>query len=215
VHLVERVEGAWSEVRVGLDDEERLVEALVAAPPELALAADRVASGADVPDGCRLPIPDTTREWLERVAMLLDHGEVLLIDYVDDVRGLVQRGQAEWLRTYAGHGRGAAPLDAPGRQDITCDVPIEYLRWAAARAGFAIAGETSQAEWLTSLGIDELVAAGDATWRERAHVGDLEAVAGRSRGIEAAALTDPAGLGAHRVITLTVGAANVPTGGGR
>ncbi|MEX0664444.1 MAG: SAM-dependent methyltransferase [Acidimicrobiia bacterium] len=214
VHLVERVEGEWSEVRVRLDDEERLVEALVPAPPELAIEADRVGS-ADVPGGSRLPIPVATKDWLERIAMLLDHGEVLLIDYMDDVRGLLQRGQASWLRTYAGHGRGSAPLDAPGHQDITCDVPIEYLGLAAARAGFTIAGETSQAEWLAGLGVDELVAAGDATWRDRAHIGDLEAIAGRSRGVEAAALTDPDGLGAHRVVTLTVGAASVPKDGGR
>ena len=34
----------------------------------------------------------------------------------------------------------------------------------------------------------------------RGHVGDLEAIAGRSRVVEAAALTDPGGLGAHRVL---------------
>ena len=39
-----------------------------------------------------------------------------------------------------------------------------------------------------------------ARWDERAHVGDLEAVRHRSRITEAAALTDPAGLGAHRVL---------------
>jgi hypothetical protein len=82
-------------------------------------------------------------------------------------------------------------------------VPIEFLRWASERAGFTIASETTQAEWLAGLGIDELVAEGDDTWRARAHLGDLEAVAGRSRGVEAAALTDPTGLGAHRVVTLT------------
>jgi hypothetical protein len=52
------------------------------------------------------------------------------------------------------------------------------------------------------LGIDQLVEAGRATWRERAHLGDLEALAGRSRATEATALTDPTGLGAHRVVVL-------------
>jgi SAM-dependent MidA family methyltransferase len=203
VHLVERADGSWLEVRVGLDDDDHLCETLVPAPPELASEADHVSAGADVPDRGRLPVPVAITEWLERVAALLDRGEVLLVDYADDVRGLVQRGQTEWLRTYAGHGRGAAPFDAPGRQDITCDVPIEFLRWASERAGFTIASETTQAEWLAGLGIDELVAEGDDTWRARAHLGDLEAVAGRSRGVEAAALTDPTGLGAHRVVTLT------------
>ena len=80
------------------------------------------------------------------------------------------------------HGRGATPLEAPGRQDITCDVPLEHLRWAAERAGFAVDRRVAQAEWLRALGIDELVAEGEAIWRERAHIGDLAAIAGRSRG---------------------------------
>jgi hypothetical protein len=51
-------------------------------------------------------------------------------------------------------------------------------------------------------GIAELVAEGDAMWQEGAARGDLVAIAGRSRGVEAAALTDPGGLGAHRVLVL-------------
>ena len=51
---------------------------------------------------------------------------------------------------------------------------------------------------------------GSASWwttaggcgKSEAHLGDLEAIAGRSRVAEAAALTDPAGLGAHRVVVL-------------
>jgi hypothetical protein len=39
-------------------------------------------------------------------------------------------------------------------------------------------------------------------WQEGAARGDLVAIAGRSRGVEAAALTDPGGLGAHRVLVL-------------
>jgi SAM-dependent MidA family methyltransferase len=202
VHLVERGDDVWNEVRVGVDDEHRFTELIVPAPAELATEADHVAAGADVSNGRRLPVPLALRGWLEQIGSLLDRGEALLIDYADDARGLAQRGQAEWLRTYAAHGRGATPLEAVGHQDITCDVPIEHLRWAAERAGFTVATETSQAEWLHDLGIDDLVAEGEATWRERAHIGDLAAIAGRSRAVEAAALTDSTGLGAHRVLII-------------
>ena len=41
---------------------------------------------------------------------------------------------------------------------------------------------------------------GRAIWRERAAIGDLEAVRARSRVTEAEALLDPAGLGAFRVL---------------
>jgi hypothetical protein len=56
---------------------------------------------------------------------------------------------------------------------------------------------------LRDLGIEELVEQGRRTWEARAHIGDLEALAGRSRATEAAALCDPAGLGAHRVLTFS------------
>lgn len=202
VHLVERAGRGWDEVRVGCDDDGRFVELVVPAPDELASEADHVAADVEVADGRRLPVPIATRGWLERVAMLLTRGDVLLVDYIDDARGLIERGQSAWLRTYSSHGRGATPLEALGHQDITCDVPLEHLRWAATRAGFAVTGEVAQADWLRALGIDDLVAAGEEIWRERAHLGDLAAIAGRSRAVEAAALTDSTGLGAHRVVTL-------------
>ena len=74
---------------------------------------------------------------------------------------------------------------------------------AASRAGFQLTAAVTQAEWLSSLGIEALVDRARATWEARAHVGDLEAVRQRSRVTEAAALVDPAGLGAHRVLVFT------------
>ena len=60
----------------------------------------------------------------------------------------------------------------------------------------------TQAEWLARFGLDALVDEGRRIWAAGAHRGDLAAVAGRSRTVEAAALTDPRGLGAHRVVVL-------------
>ena len=184
---------------------DRLVELPVPAPEELASEADAVAAGADVPSGARVPVPEAMREWLARVAALLRRGVVVLVDYADDAAGLLARGQDGWLRTYRSHGRGTDPLDAPGSQDITSDVPLEYLCDVATRAGFSVLTVTSQEQWLRELGVDQLVVEGEATWRERAHIGDLEAVAGRSVPVEAAALTDAEGLGGHRVVVLRRG----------
>jgi SAM-dependent MidA family methyltransferase len=136
---------------------------------------------------------------------MLRRGMLVVIDYADDVASLLARGQRSWLRTYREHHRGGDPLDAPGEQDVTCDVVVEHLRLAAARAGLVLVESSTQAEWLGRLGLDELVEAARAEWRERAHVGDLAAVAARSRVGEADALTDPTGLGAHRVFVFTKG----------
>jgi SAM-dependent MidA family methyltransferase len=207
VRVVERTADGWAEARVGLGPAgAAFVESIVPASVELTAEADAVAAGTEVGVGVRLPVPLVLRDWLARAASILHRGEVVVIDYADDVAGLIARGSnagpSGWLRTYRAHGRGTDPLETPGAQDITYDVPLEYLRAVAARAGFAVTGETSQAEWLRTLGVDGLADEGAAIWRERAAIGDLEAVAGRSRVTEAAALTAPAGLGAHRVLTL-------------
>ena len=130
-------------------------------------------------------------------------GTLITIDYVDDAAGVVQRGEAGWLRTYRAHERSRSPLDAPGTQDITADVVREQLLRAAHAAGLTLESDVSQAEWLGDLGVDELAAVARRAWEARAHVGDLDALAARSRVVEAAALTDPNGLGGHRVVTFT------------
>jgi hypothetical protein len=201
VHVVERTDGGWLEVRVDVTDA-GFVEVLVPAAPTVAAEADLLADGAVVPLGARLPVPLAARAWLERVATLVRRGEVLLFDYVDTVSSLAARGPDAWMRTYRGHERGDAPLHAPGSQDITTDVPLEYLRRVAERTGLPVVEYVHQRDWLAHHGIADLVAEGDAQWREGAARGDLTALAGRSRGVEAAALTDPGGLGAHRVLVL-------------
>ena len=140
-------------------------------------------------------------EWVAAAAGLLHRGALLLLDYTADWDELIAR-DGGWLRTYAGHARGADPLTAPGTQDVTVDVPVAMVYRAAARAGLEVALDATQAEWLAGLGIDALVAEGRARWEAGASAPDLDALAGRSRVTEAAALTDPAGLGGHRVLRL-------------
>ena len=124
-----------------------------------------------------------------------------VIDYGAPVEELAARGQAAWLRTYRAQRPGGSPLDAPGAQDITADVPREALLRAAAAVGLSVLTETTQAEWLRSLGVGALVEEARAAWHGRAAT-DLAAIAARSRVHEADALLDPAGLGAHRVTIL-------------
>jgi SAM-dependent MidA family methyltransferase len=143
-------------------------------------------------------------DWLRRCSTMLRRGAVILIDYVEPLSALLARGTEGWLRTYRSQGRGGHVLDDPGGQDITADVPLEALRRSALRAGFTIATETTQADWLRSLGAGELVEEARAAWHSRSTT-DLASLAARSRVTEADALLDPGGLGAHRVVVLTKG----------
>ena len=136
----------------------------------------------------------------------------MLVDYVVDVDELLARG-ARWLRTYRAHGRGGDPLDAPGTQDITADVVREQLARRRARRRASRSSTTERRPTgCADLGIDELVAAG------RQRVGGTARPAatstrspGAAASAKAAALTDPAGLGAHRVVTLAKPTQTAPT----
>lgn len=193
--VMERTPSGWDEIRVGVDGG-RFVEVPVPADGSLAPAFE-------APTGSRLPLQREIDAWLAACATALNRGVVVVIDYTAPAGVLATRGQSGWLRTYRAHQRGDDPLSAPGTQDVTTDVVTETLHRAARRAGFTVALETTQADWLAGLGIDEMVEAGREHWDARAHVGDIDALAARSRVTEAAALTDPAGLGTHTVTVLT------------
>ena len=153
--------------------------------------------GHEVGDRCpnpetRLtPRQDQACAWLSQALSTLDRGTVMVIDYMSTTEDMAARPWPEWLRTYRNHERGDDPWSVPGTQDITCEVALDQLSAVCPPTRVA-----AQATWLRTHGIDELVAEGATAWREGAVQGGLEALAGRSRSIEAEALLDPAGLGA-------------------
>jgi SAM-dependent MidA family methyltransferase len=173
--LLERSGERTCEVRVGLEDE-RLVEVLV--PTELSVATGRE------------PVQTAAAHWVRDARALARR--IVVLDYADTTSAMAARPWTEWLRTYRGHQRGGHPLDDLGTQDITCEVALDQLP--------APDSNMAQADWLRGHGLDELVDEGRRVWTERASIGDLDAVRARSRVTEAEALTDPAGLGAFRVL---------------
>jgi SAM-dependent MidA family methyltransferase/signal transduction histidine kinase len=185
--LAERTVQGWSEVRVGLAGSS-LAEVLVP------VDAERL---PDAAVGSRVPLQPAAAGWLRDALDLAGvGGRVVAIDYASTTAELASRPWTDWVRTYRKHERGGPPLEELGTQDITCEVAIDQL-------GVAPMSNTSQAEWLRSHGIDELVEEGRSIWAERAAIGDLAAVRARSRITEAEALLDPAGLGAFRVLEWT------------
>jgi SAM-dependent MidA family methyltransferase len=200
--LLEWRDGSWYEVRVGADShqDDALVETFVAAPPDTAAVANRLTDGCQLADGARLPLQRRAAAWLQRALSGLEGGRLVVVDYADTSPVLASTPWASWLRTFRQHQPGKALLDNPGSQDITCVVAIDQL--ATVRPPTT---EESQAAWLTEHGIDRLVDAARQTWRERAPLGDLEALRARSRVHEGDALIDPEGLGGFRVLEWVVG----------
>jgi len=194
--LAEHRSGEWREVRVdvGRTAGAGLTERLVPLDGERAQLLDRLVPAP--PDGARAPLQDAARAWLrDALAVAGPRGRVVVIDYAATTAELAGRPQNQWVRTYRGHRHGAGFLDALGEQDVTCEVAVDQLATVKRPVS-----DQPQAEWLRAWGIDELVAEGRAQWAERAHVGDLAALASRSRIGEAEVLVDPSGLGRFRVV---------------
>ncbi|MFT4989809.1 MAG: SAM-dependent MidA family methyltransferase [Acidimicrobiales bacterium] len=184
--IAERVTNGWAFVDVGADSG-RL--GLQAGPADREL--DHLSDLApDANSGTRVPVALQAREWVKHAVANADR--VLVFDYAASTPELARRDQAGWLRTYAGHRRGSDPLVDPGQSDITHDVPIDQLPLSDQ--------QHLQADWLNLHGLPERVKAARQTWTERAHIGDLQAMAARSAIGEAEALTDPAGLGSFVVL---------------
>ncbi|HEY0625707.1 MAG TPA: SAM-dependent methyltransferase [Allosphingosinicella sp.] len=73
-------------------------------------------------------------------------GAALIVDY-----GHVRSGTGDTLQAVEKHGF-ADPWEQPGARDLTVHVDFEALRKAA--AGVALAGPTTQGEWLKEMGIE-------------------------------------------------------------
>lgn len=197
--LLERRDGDWAEVLVGVGDDGSPVEVLASAPSDAAAVAEQLVPTAAA--GSRIPLQASAAGWLRRARAVLDRGRVVVVDFASTTPALAARPWREWVRTYRAHGPGGSPLEEPGSQDITCEVAVDQL---AARLG-PPAGDLSQADWLRRHGLDQLVEVARADWHERAHVGDLAALVARSRVGEGQALCDPTGLGAFRVLEWVAG----------
>ena len=184
--IAERVEGGWAPVHIGLGLSELSLQ--VQQPDPALDHLTGLAPDAALSD--RVPVASEARAWVADACVLARR--VLVFDYAATTAELAERGQASWLRTYAAHTRGHDPLDQIGQRDITHDVPTDQLPTPYL--------QQTQADWLGTNGMGDRVEAARQVWTERAHIGDLQAIAARSAIGEAEALTDPDGLGAFLVL---------------
>ena len=124
-------------------------------------------------------------------------GRVVVVDYADTTPSMaapaVDRLAAHLPGATAGAATRSTDLGTPGhhraRSPSTSSPPS--ARPTRPQPGRVPRAPTASTSWSTRP---------QAAWQERAAIGDLEALQARSRVTEAAALTDPAGLGAFTVL---------------
>ncbi|OOZ37206.1 class I SAM-dependent methyltransferase [Solemya velesiana gill symbiont] len=100
--------------------------------------------------------------WLQALGERLAEGLVLLIDYGYNHAEYYhpQRNRGTLMCHYR-HRAHPDPFVYPGLQDITAYVDFSAIAGSAAEAGFTVSGYTSQAFFLMSCGLDQLVAQSD------------------------------------------------------
>ena len=128
-------------------------------PSTPALAARLDADGVGLAEGQRAEICLELDRWFADVAAGLGRGVILLIDYGHPARDLYDpvRRREGTLRAYLRHRVHDDPYRHVGRQDLTAHVDVDAVQRAAASAGLAHLGTTTQAEFLVGLGTEGLL----------------------------------------------------------
>ncbi len=101
------------------------------------------------PDGQRVEVLGSVRDWMQKLAPAWRHGAMLAIDYGGAAKDIYHRRPAGTLRAYRGHQRltGEAVYELPGRQDITADVNFGDLRAWADDLGWSASGDQPLADF--------------------------------------------------------------------
>ncbi len=143
VTLLQRHGGQWQEVWLELQADGRLVEFLRGTP-----ATGTRLSPADFPEGQRVEVHDSYREWLLAWLPWWRAGTLLTIDYGDTADRLYHRRPQGTLRGYHQH-RALAGLELyrdPGHCDLTADVNFsDLIHWGKAAGLTTISLETQSA----------------------------------------------------------------------
>ena len=149
---VRREQGELLELRVGLDDEGRLVETEQVPGDDLREAA--MARGAAGEEGTEAEIALGLSTQLECMAGALERGLMLIVDYGDQARHLYSRPRGTLL-AYHRHTTSEAYLERVGDQDLTAHVDFSCLERAAVALGLERLALTTQDRFLVANGILE------------------------------------------------------------
>ena len=127
------------------------------APERLGAAVETIERdiGERLPDGYVSEVCIALPDWIAQVSGFLQEGVVLLFDYGVSRREYYARERSDgWLRCHYRHHAHNDPLILPGIQDLTAWVDFTGVAVAAAKAGFDVAGFSTQAQFLMAGGLD-------------------------------------------------------------
>ncbi|WP_034296344.1 class I SAM-dependent methyltransferase [Herbaspirillum sp. RV1423] len=157
VQLVVRGEHGWLERGVALDDVGAFIHA--DRPCDAGLTA-QIPEADSLPAGYLTEVHPIAVGFMQSLAAMLQHGKgaALLIDYGFPASEYYfpERGQGTLMCHYRHHAH-AEPFYLPGLQDVTAHVDFTAMARAAAEGGLEVLGYASQAAFLLSAGIGDLL----------------------------------------------------------
>ncbi|MCA9876396.1 MAG: SAM-dependent methyltransferase [Thermomicrobiales bacterium] len=114
--------------------------------------------GVTLRTGDRIEISPAMTAWFAAAAARLERGYVIVIDYGYPAAQLYRAHRLEGtVRAYRAHTVTDDPFAHVGEQDLTAHVDFSALREAGEAAGLTFAGQTTQAAFLTSLDLGNLM----------------------------------------------------------
>lgn len=161
VHRVKRIGGALRELGVAWKADVGFCEVAMK-PTRPELEQSLLQDGVALREGQETEICLDARDWLERLYAVAGEGRIMLIDYGHEAEEYrAEHRMAGTLMTYRRHRAGWSPYEHPGEQDLTAHVDFSFVRRAARAAGFEVAYEGSQLQFLLDHGVLELLSEHD------------------------------------------------------
>ncbi len=195
VHRLTVRGGKLLEIHVGWRDGWFADELLPPSTPEL--GATLASTGTRLVEGQVAEVGLAAQAWLRGLGARLERGYALVIDYGHPAAQLYDAATRAGglLRTYRRHHAGDDPYRHVGEQDMTAHVDWTTLERVAGEARLDVLGRTTQAEFLTGLGLGDLL----VELQSRPGLTHAEYAAARAAVVR---LLDPATLGRFGVLVL-------------
>lgn len=128
------------------------------ASPELSVAVQHLVDQYHLPHGYESEINLALPQWINTIATTLKQGILLIFDYGYGRNEYYHPDRQQGtLMCYYQHHAHTDPFQWPGLQDMTAHVDFTTVAKAATTAGLSLAGFTTQAGFLLSNGILEII----------------------------------------------------------
>ncbi len=153
VRVIEMKAGALREVKVTLNEDDKLMEKFFDLEEEKILMYLKE-QGLQLKEGQRFEIPLGMIEYIEKIASLINRGLLFTIDYgYTNKEWMLPPHQKGSLRGFYRHTLVKDPLQNPGEMDLTTHISFDALEYYGRKNGLELVTKLRQDHFLLEAGI--------------------------------------------------------------